>query len=127
MLIGPINSGAAVGADGVATATGTSSIPVNGFIYSVQVRYNDSPPAATTDVTIKTKGTTPAAPSITIWSKANSATDGIFPARIDTYKASDGSALSTNDALIPVSDYVQVVIAQANAADSVDVWLEVIY
>jgi hypothetical protein len=124
MVIGPINSGAAVGGNGVATATGTSSIPVDGLLYAIQVVYNDSPPAGTTDVTVKTNGTNP--PSITLLVKADSATDAMYFPRLDTYKASDGSALSTNDALIPIADFVQVIIAQANAADNVDVWLYVL-
>jgi len=121
MIVGPINSGAAVGADGVATATGTSSIRASGVLWALQVKYNDSPPAGTTDLTVKTKGSNP--PSVTLLSIANAATDGMFFPRMDTSKASDGSALTSNDALIPIEDYVQVVIAQANAADNVDVWL----
>jgi hypothetical protein len=121
MLFGPINSGAAVGADGVATATGTSALPVRGMLYQVQVKYNDSPPVGTTDITIKTKGSNP--PSFTILDIANAATDGVFQPRFDECKASDGSALSTNNGMIALEDYVQVVIAGANAADNVDVWL----
>jgi hypothetical protein len=121
MLVGPINSGAAVGGDGVATATGTSALAVEGLLYAIQVKYNDSPPAGTTDVTVKTKGTNP--PSITLTLKSDSATDAMYFPRADTTKASDGSALSANSSLLPIADYVQVVIAGANAADNVDVWL----
>lgn len=121
MLVGPINSGAAVGEDGSATATGTSTMPYSGFIWAIQVKYNDSPPAATTDITVKTKGSNP--PSITLLAVANGATDGIYYPRADGSKPADGTALSTNSQMIAIEDYIQVVIAQANAADNVDVWL----
>jgi hypothetical protein len=127
MLIGPIKSGPAVGGDGVATATGISNQPIVGFVYSLQIKYVGDPPAGTTDATIKTQGTTPAPPSITLYSKSNSATDAhVFP-RFDSCKSSDGSALSTNDMIGAISDYVQITIEQANAGDSIEVWIEMIY
>lgn len=124
-MIGPINSGAAVGGDGVATATGTSTTPIHGFIYSVYIKYNDAPPAGTTDVTVKTKGTSPAQPSINVLVVTNAATDGIFIPRLDSCK-NDATLLTDYNQMAPVNDYVQVVIAQANAADNVDVWLMVL-
>lgn len=124
MLLGPINSGAAVGGNGVATSTGITNVPVRGLIRSVYVKYNDAPPAGTTDITVKTQGTAPAQPSITILTKANAATDGIFLPRMDSCKT-DGTAKTTDLELIPVDDYVQVVIDQANAGDNIDVWLMV--
>ena len=123
MLVGPINSGAGTGGAGAATSTGTSTNIISGFVYAVYVRYNDSPPAATTDITVKTKGTDPACPSTTILTIANLATDVLKLPRLDTCTALLGTANSTNDALIPVNDYIQVVIAQANDADNIDVWL----
>ncbi len=45
--IGPINSGAAVGSNGSATASTTTQV-VSGRVIGVYVRYNDSPPAGTT-------------------------------------------------------------------------------
>lgn len=123
MLIGPINSGAAVGNDGAATITGTSSQIVQGWIYSVVVKYNDSPPAGTTVVTVKTKGSN--GPSKTILTITNSATDKEYLPRLDTCSPA-GVVYSSNDALTPVDDYVQVVIAGANAGDNVDVYLSVV-
>lgn len=124
MIAGPYNSGAAVGANGAATATGESPSRPNGLLYAVQVRYNDAPPAATTDILIKTKGNS--APSITILSIANAATDGLFFPRMDECKAADGAALASNTALIPIQDIVQVTIAGADAGDNIDVWLYLI-
>lgn len=123
MLIGPINSGAAVGGNGVATSTGTSNNVIRGVILAVQVKYNDAPPAGTTVVTVKTKGTN--APTYNILVITNAATDGVFCSRLDSYNAA-GTALLTYDQLPVVEDYVQVVIAGANAADNVDVYLYVL-
>src|SRR5690242_15569866 len=111
MLIGPINSGVAAGGAGVATATGETNHPIVGALYSVQVRYNHAPPA-TTDITIKTKGTN--APSITLLAKANNNIDALFLPRVDSCLAADGSAANNNNWFIAISDIVQVVIAQAN-------------
>lgn len=124
-LIGPINSGAAVGADGSATATGESTMTVVGLVYAVVVKYNDSPPAATCDVTVKTKGTSPNAPTKNILAIANSATDAEYKPRSD-YHSTAGVAAGANDALLAVHDKIQVVIAQANAGDNADVWLYVL-
>lgn len=124
MLVGPINSGAAVGADGAATATSTAPIKTTGLVYSVYVKYNDAPPA-TTDVTVKTQGTSPQHPSTTILSLANANTDAMKLPRLDECQ-NDGTALTSYGALIPVDDCIQVVIAQANAGDNVDVWLMVL-
>ena len=121
MLIGPINSGVAAGGAGVATATGESSQVIRWMLVGVQVKYNDAPPAGTTDITVKTKGTN--APVITLLAIANAATDGLFLPRYDSCKAADGSALTTNDQFIPIEDVVQVVIAGADDADNIDVWL----
>jgi hypothetical protein len=123
MLIGPINSGVAAGGAGVATATGETNHPITGLLYAVYVKYNDAPPA-TTDVTVKTKGTNP--PSKNLLVVPNAATDGEFLPRLDTCKAADATALAANDAMPIVSDIVQVVIAGANNGDSIDVWLEVL-
>ena len=66
-----INSGAAVGGDGSATANNTSSHVVTGQICSIGVTYGDSPPG-TTDVTIATAGNN--GPSLTILTLTNANT-----------------------------------------------------
>jgi hypothetical protein len=99
---------------------------IAGKVYGVYVDYIDSPPAGTTDVTIATAGA--AHPAVTILALTNAATDGWWYPRIATHSttgtaalyASEGTAVSD---LIPIADRVKVTIAQANAPDSVDVWL----
>jgi hypothetical protein len=124
-LFGPINSGAAVGGNGVATANKDSDVKVSGKVLAVYIKYNDSPPAGTTDVVIATKGThAPALPILTI---SNAATDGwFFPRAAAVSQAGAALVYSTGnpvEAVMPISDIVNVAIAQANAADNVDVWL----
>jgi hypothetical protein len=121
-LIGPLNSGAAAGGAGVATANATSSILVSGLLHAVYVKYNDAPPAGTTDVTIATAASTSNAPAQTLLSIANAATDGWFYPRGQIHTTA-GAAIADQYGLLPVYDKVKVTIAQANAADNVDVWL----
>jgi len=124
---GPFNSGAAVGANGVATANTNSTIKIKGWIVGVYVKYNDSPPAATTDVTVATLGTSPSPPSETLLSLVDGATDGWrYP--WTAVHSTLGVALTYDGthpicAPTPIDDLIKVTIAQANAADNVDVWL----
>ena len=122
MLYGPINSGAAVGADGAATVTAYSTTEIHGFIYAVYVKYNGDKPA-TTDVTISTKGTSPKVPSISILTLTDKNTDGLFLPRINAHSIL-GVVDTSGDKHIPISDYLKIVVAQANTDDTVDVWLE---
>lgn len=121
-VAGPFNSGASVGGNGVATANATSKVEISGYVVGVYVKYNDAPPAGTTDVTIATLGTSPAAPSRTILTLTDTATDGWFypQANVCSTAAANQAAIWTK---IPIADYVKVTIDQANAADNVDVWL----
>lgn len=123
MLYGPINSGAAVGADGSATVTAYSTAPIHGVIYAVYVKYNGDKPA-TTDVTISTKGISPSVPSISILTLTDKNTDGLFLPRINGHSIL-GVVDTSGDKLIPISDFLKIVVAQANTGDTVDVWLEV--
>jgi hypothetical protein len=120
-LIGPINSGAAVGETGTgdATATGYSSIAVSGLIHTVQVKYNGTPPA-TCDVVIATKGNS--APVQTILTLTDKNADGTFPVRVvgcSNLGVADASAVQK----IAIDDIISVKIDQVNDGDSVDVWL----
>ncbi len=120
-LVGPIKSGVAVGGNGAATANADSTTPIEGLLLGVYIQYNDSPPA-TTDVTVKTKGTSPYAPSYNLLVVSNANTNGLFMVRgavVDTA----GAAIAGQHELIPIDDIVNVAIAQADAGDSVDVWL----
>ena len=122
MLYGPINSGAAVGADGAATVTAYSTTEIHGLIYAVYVKYNGDKPA-TTDVTISTKGTSPKVPSISILTLTNANTDGLFLPRINAHSIL-GVVDTSGDKHISISDYLKIVVAQANTDDTVDVWVE---
>lgn len=121
-LYGPIVGAVAAGGAGTATSTTTTTTRVCGMIAGVYLKYNDSPPAGTTDVTVKTQGTTPAPPSYNILAVANAATDGWFYPSVQIHTTA-GAAIAGEYKSIPVDDYIQVVIAQANVGDSVDVWL----
>ena len=120
------STGAAAGADGVATATGYSGGPVAGRVLAVHVDYLDSPPA-TTDLTLSDAGD-PAAESIL--SLVNQATDiKIYPRRlVETNDGTDLTYDGTRKVYEPhvVHGRLKAVIAQANAADSctVTVWIE---
>jgi hypothetical protein len=126
-LFGPLNSGAAVGADGAAISTGTSSHRIKGEVLEVYVKYNDSPPAGTTDVIVSTQGTAPALPALALLTLTNAATNGYFRPRGPVHSLT-GAALtydSTEPVTTPVAidDFITVTIDDANAGDNVDVWL----
>lgn len=121
------STGVAVGGDGVATATGYSRASVAGRVLAVYVDYVDSPPAATTDLTLSDSGD-PAAESIL--SLVDQATDiKVYPRRL--VETNDGTDLTYNGTSKVYEPYavhgrLKAVIAQANAGDSctVTVWIE---
>jgi hypothetical protein len=126
-MYGPLNTGAAAGGAGVATANSTSTVVLRGRVLAAYVKYNHSPPAGTTDVTIATLGTSPSPPANTILTITDAATDGWFYPRHTVHD--EAAAAITYDGTRevheapPILDKVKVTIAQANAADNVDVWL----
>ena len=120
--VGPLNSGAAVGGAGVATAHAPSTIRINGLLVGIYVKYNHAPPAATTDVTIKTVGGNGTPPSQTILTITDGATDGWFYPQAIRHTAA-AAAIADQYGPFPIDDYVDVAIAQADALDNVDVWL----
>jgi len=112
-----INSGAAVGSDGSATANNTSGHVVTGQICSIGVTYGDSPPG-TTDVTIATAGNN--GPALT-----NANTSGWFHPRhvVDTNAGADieyADGYSVYDKVC-IADNIKVTIAQANSPDTAEV------
>ena len=126
-VVGPIASGSSTGGAGVSTANADSTIPINGKVLGIYIEYIGSPPAGTTDVTVKTVGTSPRAPSLTLLTITDAATDGYFWIRHKTHD--EAAALvtwdGTNEVYEPVyiDDLVNVAIAQANDADSINVWI----
>ena len=125
-MIGPINSGSAAGSAGSATANANSTTLLKGRVIGIYIQYNDAPPAGTTDVTVRTVGTSPAAPTYNFIVRSNSATNGWFFPMLQACDAAAGaiSGVFTNPV---VADYVNVLIAGADAGDSADVWLALEY
>ena len=121
-LVGPISSGAAAGSAGSATANADSDIRIIGRLVGIYVQYLDSPPAGTTDVTIKTVGSSPAPPTYNLLVLTNAATDGWFYPQVQIDDTA-GAPIAAEYTPQLVHDYINVAIAQANAADSVNVWL----
>jgi hypothetical protein len=125
-MMGPLYSGAAVGADGSATANADTNNVVSGRIVAVGLSYLETPPAGTTDVVVATKGTN--GPAQTILAISNAATDGWFYPRVGTTStsgaamlyAAGGTAVGEPPA---INDVVNVKIDGANAGDGVNVWL----
>jgi hypothetical protein len=118
-LVGPINSGPAVGADGAATVTSYSTQPIAGLVYAVVVKYNGDKPG-TTDVVVSTKGTN--SPLQTILTLTDKNTDNTFPVRVvgcSNLGVADASATQ----LVAMDDYLKIVVTGANTDDTVDVWL----
>ena len=121
-LYGPLNSGAAAGVAGSATANASSTVKLHGRVQGIYVKYNDSPPAGTTDVTIKTVGTSAAPPSYNLLVLTDAATSGWFYPRVQVHTTA-GAAIAAEYTPLLIADNVNVTIAQANAADNVDVWI----
>jgi hypothetical protein len=117
-------TGAAAGSAGSATATGYSE-RVDGEVLAVHLDYQDSPPA-TTDVSISDESD-PASEEIVNLDDAN--TDiKLYPRRlVETNDGTDITYDGTRKVYAPyvVSGRLEATIAQANAADYVDVtvWL----
>src|SRR3990172_8587732 len=120
--VGPINSGAAVGGAGVAPANASSAVRVMGRLRGIYVKYKDAPPAATTDVTIKTVGGNGAPPSQNLLVLTNAATDGWFYPAPQLHTTA-GALIAGEDGQLLVDDLVNVKIDQANANDNIGVWL----
>lgn len=120
MIVGPFNSGLATGGAGAAGSNADSTVPLKGYVMGVYVRYNDSPPAGTTDVVVKTKGTN--APSETFLTLTNGATNGWRYPRLLMDDIAGADLTGVYESLL-IDDFINVAIAQANDNDSIDVWL----
>jgi hypothetical protein len=124
--IGPFSSGVATGGAGVATNNQTSTVIVHGKVLAIDVVYLDSPPA-TTDVTVATSGSR--CPAKTLLTLTDGNTDVTKYPRAQVHNTA-GTALTYDGTRvvaepIPVDDYVKVTIAQADAADYVNVFITV--
>ena len=119
-IIGTATSG------GAGTSTSTTVYPsmISGRIIAVGVVFRDSPPGATTDVTVRTAGVNSGLPKVTLYSKTDSATNvWVQPhALIDDINGAD---IAANYTPVVIHDQVEVVVTGANDGDSVDVVLMV--
>jgi hypothetical protein len=120
-LAGPFNSGAAVGNNGLATANADTTHRLAGKVIGIYVKYNDAPPA-TTDVTIKTVGTSPEPPTYNLLVLTDANTSGWFYPQAQIHTVA-GALIAGEYTPLLIDDYVNVLIDGANAADNVDVWL----
>lgn len=125
-MLGPLSSGVAVGSNGSATANADTGVIISGRIVAVGVVYLDSPPAGTTDAVIATKGNY--GPAQTILSISNAATNGWWYPRVGTHSTAGAAMLYAGGGTavgepLAIHDVVNVKIDQANAADSIEVYL----
>jgi hypothetical protein len=120
-MYGPITTSAATGGAGVAAGTAVSAQVVRGFVVGMYIQYNDAPPAATTDVGVKTKGAAGTRPSIPLLTITKAATNGYFIPQVATVTAANVATGGYSP--FYVDDYIQVDMAGANDGDSVSVWL----
>ena len=119
-LIGPINSGAAVGSNGSATSSITTGQMITGRVVAAYVKYNDSPPAGTTTATIATNNAN--YPGQTVLSIVNAATSGWFFPRVAVHSNAGAAVTYDGTRAIydtqPVNDNLKITISGANAAVS---------
>ena len=118
--IGPLNSGVTAGGAGTSTNNATGTIALEGELLGFYLRFNDSPPAGTTDTTIVLTGGV--LPNRTVLTITNGATDGFYPVRLGAVSTANAAITDSNVYIPLIRDLVKVTIAQANDGDSVDVW-----
>lgn len=124
-LSSPISSGSAAGSSGSATSNGNSETSLVGRVIGIYVKYNDACPVTTT-VTVRTVGTSPSAPTYDILKLSAANTDGWFYPVMQCYDTA-GMLLVGAYKDVVVSDTVNILIENANAGDSADVYLMLEY
>lgn len=113
------------GGAGASTATATTTSPIHGTILAVYVQYLGSPPAGTTDITLKTTGTASGAPpTMTILAITNAATDGWFRPRVPEHLSTTGAVIADSYDWPVVMDTLTLLIEGANDGDGVKVWIQ---
>lgn len=118
-----IVTGAAVGANGSATVTGTSPQVITGRVLAVAVTRTGGTHPATTDTTVRGAASAVGA-KVPIVALVDTATDGIyFPTNLKDNTA--GVDIAANYVEPIVCDAVEVVLAQADADNIVTVVLVV--
>lgn len=119
-IVGPYSTGPAVGGAGVATANYDIPAAIMGRFIGAYIKYLDSPPAGTTDVTIATKGSL--GPAMDLLKVSNSATNGIHLVKKQVEDTA-GALIAGAYTAIPVHDFINLKIEQANANDSAEITL----
>jgi len=116
-LVGPYNTGKAVGVDGAATIN-IDIKRLTGCVRGVGVKYNGDKPA-TADLIIKGKGTTSLTkPILTV---TNGNTDSwFFPHEV--IDGVDGAAVAGTYTPVYIDDVVNIELKESNTDDTVDVW-----
>jgi hypothetical protein len=113
-----------VGADGSATATGTTAIPggIQGFLYSIYVKPLVAGWATTTDITITEVGAnTPARTILTLTDKSSAAAS--YPVRVAEVGATGASVGTYAPMAFDNNAQFRVAMAQANVdTDALEVW-----
>lgn len=99
------------GSAGAATGTGRTDGPVRGEVLGLRLNFHASLPA-TADTTLRTAGLSAASYNILVVS--DSATDGYFAPRAAPVNAAN-SAITNAHAPYVVDDYLELVVAQADA------------
>ena len=104
----------ASGSAGAAVGTVTSSRPLVGYVQAIHLNYGGTP--TTTDVTIATEHS----PTMTLLSVSNNVTDGWYYPRTALQNTA-GGVVDYMPAPMPICDYVQATVAQADDDDTLDV------
>jgi hypothetical protein len=109
------------GSDGTATATATTAMPVQGFLYAIYVKPLVAGWAAGTDITITETGThTPQRTILTLTNKSSAAAS--YPVRI-AETGTTGTALTSYVPMAFDGAKFTVTMAEANVdTDALEVW-----
>ena len=119
-----IEGAVAVGAAGSATVTTTSKQPIVGRVLAVGVNFRGTAAAATTDVTVRTANLNQGMPKVTLLALVNATADvwrQVY-VLVDDVAGTDIAATYTQ---VVIADYVEVLLAQGDADQIVDVLLVV--
>jgi hypothetical protein len=125
MLIGPFTSGIAVETAGAGTGVNDKDTPqrLTGRVRAIYVKYCGTVPPATTDVTITTEGTYPAAPSVTLLTLTDKNTSGWFFPRVAPHSVLGVALIAlTVYESIPIDDIVNIAIAGADNDNYAECW-----
>ena len=119
-----IEGAAATGGAGAATVTTTSKQPITGRVLAVGVNMRGTAAAATTDVTVRTANLNQGLPKVTLLALVNATADVWRQVYVLVDDAA-GTDIAATYTQVVIHDYVEVVLAQGDDAQIVDVVLVV--